>query len=667
MAFYKTLHQSIFSSRDESTREHLYMYIRKIDSVQTYYALTLFCLISFIFFSTEYLGQNIHVWGDEITYSMESRNLNLAGSTYPAYLYLALFSIVHKAGLGFLDFARSINSVLITASIVFNFFLAKIFLSSRHSLYLAAVLGFAPITTYVAYFMPDAMFYSSFCLYALITIKTFRISPLLCGLSAAASTCALSLIKPHGIFLLFAFLLAHFFYSLHSQYTVNQGRFIKIGASALLGFLVLRTGISYLTGASYSPFGTYSEWIEARMTFDLLVDHLKAGAFISSGHVFSIMLFVGPAFFAARVDTSIVNSERRFLSIFLTCNFLVLLLITILFSVRISDGATLTDSSRIHMRYYNFLIPLAIILYASSINHTNKATLFGKISYLLFSLVFVYFAFAGKPPFAFLPLDAPELSGLVQNPIIFSISSALISLVFFLCYFKASFAGKIFLYIAFPALTIASFFQVNSILALRLGDMIGDRAGRVTEQYFGNREKRIGYFGKPHEVNQALFWSGGKGSYTYFLDDNVPVPALDVDLLQPQNVSSIAKPVRSFDTNWILVFGERNVPSKYSVVLNHKEWKLYKSKSGSSLGPAFNLTDKDWIKGFSRTSAMFFVENSNFLRESFLTGRSVQFADGQLREIINVSSNGPYLNVFLEGPPLDGEKLGFPSDLQLLK
>ena len=44
---------------------------------------------------------------------------------------------------------------------------------------------------------------------------------------------------------------------------------------------------------------------------------------------------------------------------------------------------------------------------------------------------------------------------------------------------------------------------------------------------------------------------------------------------------------------------------------------------------------------------------------------AVQFADAQVRRIVDVKPNGNFLNIFVEGAPLDGRKVGYPKKVEI--
>lgn len=81
----------------------------------------------------------------------------------------------------------------------------------------------------------------------------------------------------------------------------------------------------------------------------------------------------------------------------------------------------------------------------------------------------------------------------------------------------------------------------------------------------------------------------------------------------------------------------------------------------------YNWTDSDWLNGVHQTQARFFVGNTVGNREGFVTGAKVKFANDDVRVVKESFVTGAYLTVVLEGTPIDGNVVGYPSKLQLIR
>jgi len=101
------------------------------------------------------------------------------------------------------------------------------------------------------------------------------------------------------------------------------------------------------------------------------------------------------------------------------------------------------------------------------------------------------------------------------------------------------------------------------------------------------------------------------------------------------------------------------IPYIYSVQNNH-------STVTKAVDDNFFLTDANWQHGIARNGNIFFVPNTQTFIDQYKVGGIVKFIDGESREITQISSNGIYLNVFLNGEPLNPEKVGLPSQFTVI-
>lgn len=81
----------------------------------------------------------------------------------------------------------------------------------------------------------------------------------------------------------------------------------------------------------------------------------------------------------------------------------------------------------------------------------------------------------------------------------------------------------------------------------------------------------------------------------------------------------------------------------------------------------FYLTDGNWNKGVARAWAGFFVPNTYYYSTNFKIGEYVRFVDGDTRKITKVNVYDKYLNVYVEGDPLNREEVGSPSKYTVIK
>lgn len=79
------------------------------------------------------------------------------------------------------------------------------------------------------------------------------------------------------------------------------------------------------------------------------------------------------------------------------------------------------------------------------------------------------------------------------------------------------------------------------------------------------------------------------------------------------------------------------------------------------------FTSSDWVCGcFARTKAGVSIPANYANRKAFVAGEKVRLADGTERNIVNVQDGGRNLGVWMDGPVLDGNKVGYPNKITSL-
>ncbi|ANF27282.1 glycoside hydrolase family 5 protein [Stutzerimonas stutzeri] len=78
------------------------------------------------------------------------------------------------------------------------------------------------------------------------------------------------------------------------------------------------------------------------------------------------------------------------------------------------------------------------------------------------------------------------------------------------------------------------------------------------------------------------------------------------------------------------------------------------------------FTNSYWLNGSWRASAGVSVAATAQNKAAFVVGASVRAADGQVRTITSVKPASGALTVFMDGPVLDGNRIGYPNKLSLV-
>jgi hypothetical protein len=79
-----------------------------------------------------------------------------------------------------------------------------------------------------------------------------------------------------------------------------------------------------------------------------------------------------------------------------------------------------------------------------------------------------------------------------------------------------------------------------------------------------------------------------------------------------------------------------------------------------------NITDSNWDHGVARYNSGFVLASSvspHLLR----VGKSIRFVNREVRPIHHVEVAGMYMNVFLDGVPLNGKQVGYPNKIEVIE
>jgi phosphoglycerol transferase len=420
---------------------------------------------------------------DEYTYSSSSRLLSIGDTLTPNYLYKIIFRTTNLCGSGWLECARLINIIFYVCSVPLIYLVASKFLSEKKSLLITILSIIGPVSTYTAYFMPESMYYFFFWLLILVLAsnnslvasqKIFTVTIIL-GL--------LSLIKPHAFFLIIPI----FLYGIYINYSIKNNIFywaIKFILILSLGIIVTKLVIAYyfsgnqgltLFGAGYNGLGSFIlnfALANIENMFKVVSEVIKQ----IIGHWAALSIIFGPLLcvlvsLALKLNNKL-DSELTSARV-MQKNFAVLTLLMLLCMSGISSffaagmGVQLeSEASRLHMRYYNFLLPMILISGMLDVEGNDlKRRFLISIPFICLVIYVISTAFVIlKPNY----VDSPEMRGIYSNKFIFY-TLALGSLAAIILWIKKpKISLMIFIFLIYPCYLIASNYYVNLELRNRM-------------------------------------------------------------------------------------------------------------------------------------------------------------------------------------------------------
>lgn len=536
------------------------IFSRRVESA----GLGLLVLGTLVFLSFSYLGQNVHVLSDEVIYSIDAQHQPLSAATYPVWAYLKLFSIVRHAGVDFYAAARLLNALIFSLAIPLIYATAKHYVPDRWALLISALAVLGPINSYVAYFMPEVTYFTAFWLLSwfVLTRQTWAALPY--GILVGLLCCLMNLIKPHGMFVLVAILLVQAAYALFARTREASYRAVVVGLAATASFILARLLIGYLVAgpAGLSFTGKYSQWTSNDWSKETYSSALHLAWVLLKIHGVAIAAWAGPAILAVLyLLRKGVDPSRRLLALYALAVCGLMLAICIVFSVRIVDGMPVIDAFRVHMRYYNLFFPLFFIAAAGLATSADRRR--SPLTVFIGIAVAVCAAAAALPSIGrlpFLPVDAPELRGLVvAGPYWLAAMGGLSAACCLVLAFRPQLGCRLYLAAVLPLAVALATTGIHRDLNTRMTDLPVDRAGKITRSLLGTEAASLSIVGGLWQRWNARFTVNTIGTGDHDLLAGAPIP---IDLVSQQ-------------ARWLLVLDDRPVPSGWHFVIGQSpDWYL---------------------------------------------------------------------------------------------
>jgi phosphoglycerol transferase len=400
--------------------------------------------LAFLYMTLRNMGIYPSIFGDEWTYSSAARLEPFSAAIIPNYLYYSAYAVTGQCGTASLECARSLNALFYIAAAPFIYLIARQLASRPVAAVVALLAVVRPANSYTAYFMPEAMYYCGFWLLSWTCFNYLRRpsawsllgSALVLGLLTMVKVHALFLLPPWLVFMLYASWSAH-------RAAATPGRLLarSLGwlAAALLAAAVVRFGLGYLFAGKSGLHLLGVMYSGQSQGKPALMAVLPAALQNLSGHMTGIVLMLGLPFAALLLGVSPAlrsTPQQRTLAamgVYTVLMFGALLAITTLFTASVA-GYGAESNARLHMRYYDFVLPLLLLIAAG---HTASAPAPWSArpapepsfpARLLAAAPAVAVALYGAvyllPAFAPSYIDSPELFGMTRDPQILDLLAA---------------------------------------------------------------------------------------------------------------------------------------------------------------------------------------------------------------------------------------------------
>lgn len=547
-------------------------------------------LISMFLMATYMLIRNYGVYPsvvDEYAHSTSSRLLNINNTLTPSYLYKLFYKLTNICGAGWLECARLFNIIFYVSTAPLIYLIAKKFISEKLALYIAILSILGSASSYTAYFMTESMYFFGFWVLILGLVDSDSLISNLKILLIAVILGLLSLVKPHAFFLVIPI----FIFGLYLNNKNNKNIFfwvLKFFAIILFGILTTKFFISFILsgkdglsffGGSYNEVGTtIFSYLFASVDNLIKVSNIFLKQII--GHWTALAIIFGPIICISinsllnKDNKKSVNQEKPHKIIekndFTVLTLLMVFCMTCVIAAFTAGlgGQIEPEASRLHMRYYFFLLPMLLIsgMLGGGGTLKQRAIVSAPIVCMIFwSIVTTYSILL--PNY----VDGPEMRGVYSNKYVLLSISILCILIIAIWVKKPKLSLFIFIFIFYPLYLIVSNIYVNIELRNRMHLSPYDRAAIFSAQFLTKNEiSNMVMVGAPAALGVLAL------SQIYLDNPNVTVVTLpEGEIINREKLGR--------DYKWIVFSGDYSLslPTSFSMKLNG--FQIYRVDSNKEI------------------------------------------------------------------------------------
>jgi phosphoglycerol transferase len=516
------------------------------------------------------------VFGDEWTYSSFSRLTAYKDTLMPSYLYFSLFGVTSQCGDSFLECSRIINAILFVSAAPFIYAIARRVTTRNVAAAVALLSIAAPANSYTAYFMPEAMYFLAFWIFSSAVFAFVEHSSRRRLAASAVLLGLMAMIKVHALFLVPAYCCFLFYAAYAGRSEAGAARWIRRG----LGWIALALGVALTVRmvGGYLFAGTHGLGLLGQM----YTSQASANAGVSAripqalgnlkGHVMALALLVGMPLAAlvmqgAHVRTRTQADKTATALLAYTVLMLGALLgVTVLFTAAVA-GHGAESNARLHMRYYDFILPLFLIFAGAQVTRTLPApsrTRRLMVAVPLAALI-VYANFALLPAFQPNYIDSPELYGFTVDRGLFDVLTGVALLALAAWVIEIRRGAQLFVFVFTPLFCVVAGGQLNTVLSSFKVPDTYVKAGVFARHYLRPDElKRLILVGD----DAALLFK------TRFFIDDTRVQLLILPHGQPIATKDLPTGPGPY---WLMVLGDYPVPPGVVSHVKRREFALLQS------------------------------------------------------------------------------------------
>jgi phosphoglycerol transferase len=530
-----------------------------------------------IFFYLHFRNAGLYtaVLSDEWTYSQFSRLIPLRDVPVPSYLYFFLFRASNACGDGFMECVRSMNILFLLAAAPFVYLTARKVTSNRLAMLLALVSIAGPINVYTTWFMPESLYYLGFWVVCWLALRLNERLSVAATAQIGAALALLSLVKVHAMFLLppVALFIAYSALTQSSSRSTASalGRALFYVAILVLSAAIVRFGIGYLAAGTrgLSLYGSLYENMakNSDRARKPAIDMIMMALSNLRGHLMGLTILYGVPI--ASLGVVICNprnyksapSIHTAMAVFTALILLTLLAVTTMFTASVAGTGMYETNVRLHMRYYDFALPLLSICLAAQLRlsaETETRYARAGAAALVIAVLFmaVYFL---RALFQTSPIDGPEIDIVATNAKTFYGFSAMALANLLVWVWRKKLGIQLFLFAFLPIYTLtAAALDAHKVRGTERQDAF-IKAGMYVR----------GYLSKAESDHLTVVGKDAVGLFkAQFYIDN---PNVKMSEMPPGSTVGGAEDPKA----WLLVFGDYTIPAQALAVTKSRSFSLY--------------------------------------------------------------------------------------------
>ncbi len=550
----------------------------------------------FVFLILRNVGLHPWIFSDEYSYSQAARLIKAATTSTPLYIYYFVYRLTRHSGTAFLEAARLLNALFFVGAAPFIYQTARK-VASRWVAVLVAMLSLiAPINTCTAYFMPESMYFFVFWWMTWFILCRRNVKPIYYGTATGLLLTVLMLVKINAIFLAPGIMV----FMVYANYRDGSSSYLKLSAkhmiSFLLAFAISRLALGYLfagraglhvLGSRYGSLAGASI-VPARLSvlsseiFGVLRGHALGLALLFAVPLASIVAIVFQKFNPPEDDPALSNVAVYSLALLLP-----LVVVVAYFTASVVGESPYESLSRLHMRYYNFLFPLLLMVVAGQLTikeiRRNRYVMLSSVAVLI-ALIILSFRLLLRL-YAPSLIDSPELHGVTMTAVSFYIVGILGIVSLLVWAFNQRRGAQLALFLVMPVTILASAVSGNSELRrLHFPASVEDNAGKFAHDQLDSLER--------HRLVVVGSEMAGLYHVLFYVDD----PRATLSVL-PQGAPFDPNAIPA-DHDWVLLMGNHALPDNIEDKIAGDGYILFHMPAKNTERPGFTRKTVDFSHPF---------------------------------------------------------------------